>query len=259
LEDKTPITVASSVGTILFPNNVSGHFWFIPMLLSLYLVAPLLAVFVRNASKSMLTYFLILWILAIVLFPVVDTVAKETLGITRIDFRFEFVSYWVGFFIAGYILKDRVISKRWAVIAVVLWFFLSIFPQINVYLRECSSNPAVNSLCDFLGSYVFSIISHQVVISLLAFLVLRSLGNISSLASSRFGSIVSFVAPLTFGIYLSHMLLVSPVMKKIALGSSESWLVVLFAIPICAILIYLASSGMMYLIRKIRYLRFLAP
>ncbi|MCL2305175.1 MAG: acyltransferase family protein [Planctomycetaceae bacterium] len=257
LADETPITLTSSVGAIL-SHNINGHFWFMYMLISLYLVAPFLSVFVRHASKYMLSVFLILCFFAVVLFPVINHFAKEALEISKINFQFEFVSRWVGFFIAGYVLKDCLISKRQTAIAFVLWFCLSIAKPVNVYLGT-SSHPTLVSLCDFLGNYVFSIVSHQVVLSLLAFLVLRSLGDLPSLPSSRLGRMISGIAPLTFGIYLSHMLIVTPVMKKLALGSCESWAVVLFAVPILTLLIYLVTAVMVSLIRRIRYLRFLAP
>ena len=259
LEDGTPITLISTIGTILVPQNANGHFWFIPMLLSLYLVTPFLSVFVRNASKNMLTFFLVLWFLAVVIFPVTNNVAKDMLGIARIDFRFEFVSHWLGFFIAGYALKDFVLSKRWATVAIFSWFFLAIATPVNVYLREFSSAPTSTSFYNFWENYILSITSHQIVISLLAFLIMRSLGDIASLSYSRFGHIVSAVAPLTFGIYLIHMLFVTPITRILALGSDASWLAVLFAIPILTILIYLTSGGMIYLIRKVPYLRLLAP
>ena len=258
LQDETLITWLSSVGAIL-SRNISGHFWFMYLLISLYLAAPFLAVFVRNASKNTLFVFFALWLFAVVFYPVVNNVAKETWGIEKIDFRFEFISYWVGFFIAGYILKGYTISKRQIAIAVILWFFLSLANPVNAYLQAVSSEHTVVSICSFLGTYVFSITSHQSVVSLLAFLVLRSLGEISSFAASRFGQMISFIAPLTFGVYLSHMLFVLPVMRVAALESDTSWLVILCGIPILTILIYAASGGMIYLIRKVRYLKFLAP
>ena len=261
LADGTSITLSSSVGAIL-SGNVSTHLWFMYIIMALYLVAPFLAVFVHNASKNMLFIFLVLWLFSAVVFPVINDVAKGMLdieNIANVHFRFELVPACVGLFIAGYVLSKYPLSKRQMAITFTLWFFFSVAKPINVYLRTTSSDSTVVSLCNFLGSYVFSIVSHRVVLALPAFMFLRSLGDIPSLAYSRFSRIISAIVPLSFGIYLSHYLLVRPGMLALNLWTCESWLVVLFAVPILTILFYLATGGMVYLIRTIRHLRFLVP
>ena len=260
LKDGTPITLVSSMGAIL-SGGVSGHFWFMYMLISLYMVAPFLSVFVRNAPRTMLTGFLILWFVAIVIFPVANKIAQEALGITGIsdNFRFELVSLWVGFFVAGYVLQDVLISKRWSLIALVVWFCLSIATPVNAYLIRVYPDSPTVFLSIFLGKYIFPLVSCQATLSLIAFLALRSLGDLPSFSSSRFGRIVTATAPLTFGIYLSHHLLLTPVMEILKLGSCESWLIVLCAIPALTAFFYFATAGGIYLLRQCRYLKFLAP
>jgi hypothetical protein len=99
--------------------------------------------------------------------------------------------------------------------------------------------------------------------ALFAFFVLRSLGNLPSLQSSRFGQLVIFVAPLTFGIYLCHHLVLVPSMeildKLIGLGSTGSWLLVLCVIPALTVLFFTAAAIGVYVLRRIKYLKFLAP
>jgi len=259
-KDGTPITLFSSVGAFA-SGGISGHFWFMYMLISLYLVAPFLSAFVRNASKNMLTCFVVLWFFAIVIFPVVNRIARETLGITGIaeDCRIDSFPYWVGFFIAGYVLKDVLISKRWAVVALVLWFCFALTSPVNSYLVRGYSDSSVPFLLVFAGQYIIPIISHQVTLTLIAFLALRSLGDSPSLASSWFGRKVIIVAPLTFGIYLCHHLFVVPTMgildKMIGIGSTESWLLALCAIPALSILFFAAAAVLIYLIRQSRYLK----
>ena len=259
-KDGTPITFVSSIGAIL-SGGVSGHFWFMYMLISLYLVASFLSVFVRNAPKSMLAGFLILWFVAIVLFPVINSAAKEIFDIPRIDenFRFELVTRWVGFFVAGYVLKDVLISTRWALVALVAWFCLSLVWPVHGYLLRTYPDSSMSFLFVFSGNYIIPLVSCQATLALIAFLALRSLGDLPSLAASWFGKMVIFTAPLTFGIYLSHHLLLTPTMKILNLGGCDSWVMVLCAIPTLTVLFYFATAAGIYLIRRSRYLKFLAP
>ena len=261
LKDGTPITLVSSIGAVL-SGGVSGHFWFLYMLVSLYLVAPFLSVLVRNAPKNMLTGFLVLWVIGVVIFPVVNNVVQETFGVTGIaeDFQFELVSLWVGFFVAGYVLKDVLIPTRWAFIVLGVGLCLSIAGPVNAYLLRISpDSPSTSFLLTFLGKGIFPIVSHKVILSVVAFLVLRSLGNLPSFASVRLGRLISHIAPLTFGIYLCHHLVLTPVMGKLTLGTCNSWMLVLCAIPALTLIFFFAAAVGVYVIRRIKYLKFLAP
>jgi len=259
-KDGTAITLTSSIGAFL-SGGISGHFWFMYMLISLYLVTPFLSVFVRNAPKSMLFSFLILWFIALVLFPLFQKTVKETLGIAEIaeDFRFELVTLWVGFFVAGYVLKDVLISRRWALAALIAGLCLSIAGPVNAYLIRVYPDSPLLFLFIFLGKYILPIFTNQIVLTLTAFLVLRSLSELPLLHSPWFGRTVTATAPLTFGIYLSHHLLLTPTMGKLNMGECDSWLLVLCAIPALSLFFYFATAGGMYVLRRSGYLKFLSP
>lgn len=48
-------------------SGVTGyHLWFVPVILALYLLVPILRVMVQNASQQLLSYFLVLWYLTLV-------------------------------------------------------------------------------------------------------------------------------------------------------------------------------------------------
>jgi hypothetical protein len=179
------------------------------------------------------------------------------------DFRFELVSYWVGFFVAGYVLKDVLLSKRWAMLALVAWLGLSSVSPLNAYLQNVYAGSSVSFFFVFMAKYVFSIVSHQATLSLIAFFALRSLGDLPSFSSSRFGRLVINIAPLTFGIYLCHHLFLVPSMqildKILGLGSCKSGLIVFCAVPTLVAVFYFAAAVLIYLIRRSRYLKFLAP
>ena len=262
LNDGTPITLFNAVGALL-SGNVSGHFWFMYLLISLYMIAPFLSVFVRHASKNMLTCFLVIWFCATVIFPFCNNIAKTTLGITDIyfhSFQFAFGFHWIGLFVAGYFLKDCLIPKWWAVIGIGILFYLGMAVPINMYLLKVYPDSSLTFPLVCMQKYLFPIISHQATLSLIAFLALRSLGDIPSLESSRLGRMVIHTAPLTFGIYLCHHIILIPTMgvldKILGLGSCESWIVVLCAVPTLTVFFYFTAAGLVYLIRQNQYLKF---
>jgi len=215
----------------------------------------------------MLVGFLMLWFFAAVIFPVINRAACETLDIAKLanfhPFEGGTISYSFGFFVAGYVLKEIAILKRWLVIAIVFWMCLVLTP-VNTYLRMTYPDSSMFFLFVFIGKYITPIVAHPATLAVIAFLALRSLGDSPSVSSSWFGRLVISLAPLTFGIFLCHHLFLVPTMgildKTIGLGSTKSWLLVLCAIPVLTVLIYSAAAVLIYLIRRSRYLKpVLAP
>jgi len=260
LRDGTPITLTSSLGAIL-SGNIVGGFWFLYMLISLYLAAPFLSILVRNAPKSTMMWFLILWWFAIAVFPVLDSIAQESLDIEGITvyFQFHLVAHWVGLFVAGYVLKDVLISKRWALIALAVWFCLSLMRPVSTHVCYNYPDSSITLCLIFMDKYIFPIVLCHAVLPLMVFLAFRSLCDHPSVVSSRLGRIIISFAPLTFGIYLCHHLVFQPVMRKLALGSCDSLLLVLWAIPALSLLFFVVTAGVVYGMRRSRYLKFLVP
>ncbi|EEM02980.1 hypothetical protein bmyco0002_46410 [Bacillus pseudomycoides] len=89
-------------------NQIGGHLWFLYMIVGIYLIAPLLKVFVKNAKKSYIQYFLILWLYASVILNLMQYYYP-------INFNIElyFVTNYVGYFLLGYYLSHYEITKKW--------------------------------------------------------------------------------------------------------------------------------------------------
>jgi surface polysaccharide O-acyltransferase-like enzyme len=79
------------------------HFWFIYMLIGLYLVTPLLRVFVAHADRRLLRYFLVLWLVGTAVVPLLSLFVDYSLN----NNVFLLTGY-VGYFLLGlYLLKVR--------------------------------------------------------------------------------------------------------------------------------------------------------
>ena len=93
------------------------------MIVGIYLITPLLKVFVKNAKKE-IEYFLILWLYASVVVNLVKYYYP-------INFNIElfYVTNYVGYFLLGYYLSNFDISKKWRNISYIGGFvgFISTF------------------------------------------------------------------------------------------------------------------------------------
>jgi len=280
-QDGSPITFANSIWAIL-TCNITGHFWFIYLILTMYLLAPFISACIRNISKNTLSGVMMLWLITFIILPTFTIVpaggylSATTLQMTTsadiaaiakspLQFIFDwliFFIFWIGFFVMGYVLKNTVIPTHWALIAIGIWFCLSVSIPINGYLlRNAAPDSAMALFCDFMRSYILPIIASRVILALLAILILRSLGNVPADSPALFSRFILAAAPLTFGVFYCHHLFLIPVMESGSyLGTSESWLFVLCVIPALALFFHVVSGTFVYLVQRSKRLRpFLAP
>lgn len=104
-------TLGSAIREIL-AGPVFAHFWFFYVLITLYLLTPLLRVFVRAAHPTEKHYLVVLWLVAGSLVPMLKPWLHLTVGFTQ---ALEGLGY-VGYFVLGYELRwlipDRTLTQR---------------------------------------------------------------------------------------------------------------------------------------------------
>lgn len=178
------------------------HLWFMYALIPLYIVSPFLKKLVDGLGNSLVAYLLGLWGFFSFLLPTVAAFLPASLGpIATLDQRYNvaFVAGYAGYFVAGYYLMrmKRSFSVWWpalvagaAVVCIALgtWWKTAALGQYSELFKT------------YTGVFV-------VVLSCSLFLVAkealrrRRLGRVT-------GGTVRLLAPLAFGVYLVHNLLV---------------------------------------------------
>lgn len=216
------------------------HLWFFYALIGLYLITPILRVFVSKAKDSELLYFIALWFLAQPILLLVE-------GYTPIRNGFDlfYAGGYVGYFLLGHYLgrlqnHPRLLWGAWAAFAVGLLatfavFYLDIPPIDNeLILRDY---PSLNI----------------VVMSLGAFLLLKAAGE---RAPARLGNLSTISRPVIFGIYLIHpMLLRWAADERMALGFDPFAVNALIMTPIVALLAFAVCWLLVHLAVKVPILR----
>lgn len=128
---KNQITVESVLFAI-----ISGpyHLWFIPMMIGIYLIIPLLRLWVTKANKKLVEYFLILGLIFTVIIPGIKTLLSYTTPeyleiINAIDgLYFHYSSGYVIYFVLGWYLHTFEIKNKHIIyITGILGLILSIF------------------------------------------------------------------------------------------------------------------------------------
>lgn len=100
------------VRTILGCVYSSDHFWFLFMIMGLYAIVPFLRTWVHHASRKELDYFVILFVVFQILRETITALTDKTLLLEILDMvKIIELSYYLGYFVLGYILCTHGVSR----------------------------------------------------------------------------------------------------------------------------------------------------
>lgn len=222
------------------------HLWFLPMLVGIYMLLPVLRSWVSGAQKKNLQYFLVLFFVMQICRSTLLALAvgrKEWTYLLNIP-EIEMVCSYIGYFILGYYIMHIGIEKRWhkwiygggiagAVLDVALSTVLSIRanePRAEIY--DCYS------------LFTFSII----VAIFLFFTTVVS----QKTFSERTEKIVGEISASTMGIYIMHVGLLELLQNYFAACSAK---MVVWIIPLLACFCFAVCGIVSALFRRIPLLR----
>jgi len=189
------------------------YLWFILMITGCYLVAPFLRFFSNDIILS--RYFLGLWFVWTIIIPTIkDIINKPSLELLHTSFttwtdrwRYGFVHEFVGYFAAGYYIYKHVniqsFKKRLCIYIIgilncIILVSLTVYSEnkSRKYSRQYRDNMSI-----FIAIYT----------SILFIFFKHEIGKINF--SERAIKIITKISSLTFGMYLSHMVIKNIILK----------------------------------------------
>lgn len=178
---------------LMYHRPVLVAYWFIYPLITLYLLSPLLKAMVSRVDDGMLTYLLVLWLIMNIILPEVVSSTPHEIGVYFDAYPNGRVimSQSIGYFILGYRVtrgKHRRISP-WLNSLLII-----ILMGINIAISFISMDKQYRYL------NILSVINIPI-IAILIYLALRAL---EPHYPRWFARVIEAVAPLTYGIYLMH-------------------------------------------------------
>jgi len=222
----------------------SYHLWFLPMLISIYMLLPVLRVWIRNAEKKLIEYFLVLFI--------VFKIGRETLWILQKtdvvrflvdlfdDSELMMACSYIGYFVLGYYIVHIGIPKKWHKL-----IYAAVIPAavLNIVLDNYMSlkvNQPSGLIYDSFGMFTFVI----VVALFLFFTEVMSKIRYSDFA----GKLICEVSKATFGIYVLHIGWID-VLEEVGFHSMTVPIGV--GIPLLAVVVFVICYVCAALLRRI--------
>jgi len=204
------------------------HLWYIPMIIGLYMLLPILKRWVDNAPKKEIQYFLVIFLI----FKVGKTTllsleTSEIISFVSGIFVVEELLGYIGYFILGYYVAHYGIEAKWH-----KWAYLGGVAGVcaNIILsgyKSLQTGTPDGVIFDSFGFFTF-----LVVLALLVFFTQR----VSLLQLSERGAgIVKEISLDTLGIYLMHLICLEFLQGK---GIHSTMLPPIIGVPLIAVVCF---------------------
>ncbi len=217
-------------------GELDSHFWYVYMLVGLFLVAPIFKAWVTNVSANEIRLYLIIWF-AVLLYmsPLFDE--------SRIVFELKTIYNFSGYLVLGYYLSHHIHSpiKKQKITGFILFIVGVLFTIIGTSIMSEEMNNFADTLYNYLSLNI-------VVASIGIFIWLKHF----TISNRFFKNVISSVAKYSYGIYLSHTIVMFWLRDKWHWETCHP----LIYIPCSAAICFLVSWGGMLVLSKIPYSKY---
>ncbi len=219
-----------------------AHLWYLYLLMGLYAITPIMRVLVKHLSRSLFSYLLILWFAGTVSTPFIHT-------FTTFNFNpvmFVFID-WIGYFLLGIYLLNANFSRKTAVTAASLGLLGTIIGAWVV------TGIAGQQYTDYFHNYVSAT---TIIGSAAIFFLLLSTKPTRLQSNNKVNRIMSWISQNTLGIYLIHIIVLVALTNRIfGIFLNTLTYIPLIDVPIYTILVFVISAALVFVLKKIPYIK----
>jgi surface polysaccharide O-acyltransferase-like enzyme len=231
------LTVNSVVEGIL--QGPYFHFWFLYMIIGLYLITPLLRLFVDHAELRVLKYIIVLWFVGVAINPLIGLVVGY-----EIDTNVFVIAGWVGYFLLGFYLQKERLRSMFLYTIMLLGYLWTIFGTWIV--THNVGGETSYFFYDFLTANV--ILTSAALFQLL--LSVKPEGFTKRFP--RGGKLVSLISQYTLPIYLFHVMVLESLERGyFGFKLSVTTLNPFVEIPLITVVTLFISVGVIFLLKRV--------
>jgi len=231
------------------------HIWFIGVILGLYIVTPIIRIYVKNAEKGNILYFLLVWFIFTSIIPVIAIFTP----IKEIYTKAEFATGFTGCYILGYFLSKQYFKRelmKYFIILFLLGYLLTIF------LSYLSASKIIFGDGEHYLYFYDYLTPNVIMMALSLFILLKGI-NYKKYFDNR-ERLVKFIVNLSsssFGVYLVQVLFIGLLDSGFfGLAPPINGLFdPIIEIPMNFIIVTFLSFLTVNLLKKIPVVRFIVP
>lgn len=218
----------------------SYHLWYLPMIIGIYMLSPILYELVHKIEKQLLEYFLILFVVFQILRTTGMALTTSGFFINQLDhWEISMVCSYIGYFILGYYLATYGVSDK---ISRILKIGILPAAVFNVAFSTWQSVRLGEARGEIYDSFCIGTFW----ISVALFVWVKEKAGTGE--KTRTGGILAELSKDTLGVYLMHVgILETLFIKEIGTNIMPVWL----TIPVLALAVFGMSAVLSALLRRI--------
>ncbi len=228
-------------GQFVWEGLVGGpyiHFWFFYMLIGLYLVTPLVRIFVAHADQRLMKYFFALWLIGVSVVPLLNLLMTHDL-----NSNVFLITGYIGYFLLGLYLLNVNVNRKLLLVAT---FSGIAWTALGTYWITA----AIGGNKQF---FFYDYFSFGVVLSSVALFLLLSQTNYGKIKNRfpKLDRLIHYISINTLAIYLFHFMVLETLENgylgfRISLATInpiiEIPLLTLVTLVICLLILYPLSK-----------------
>jgi surface polysaccharide O-acyltransferase-like enzyme len=221
-------------------QGTAPHLWYVYMIIGLYLFIPVIQPWVSKASNIAILFFLAVWFITLLFHQQTWLNANSPL-----DLRY-FTGY-AGYLVFGYFISERLVISKAILYSAILLFVTGVALTLaGTYIYTHDQGTFSHAFYEYL---TFNVLFAAIGI----FIIIKNKQTTSN--SDALSKVRTIVSRYGYGIYLSHLLVIS-VLSHFKID--YSLIAPLIGIPLTTLICLLISALMVYIINKLPYGKYIS-
>ncbi|GMO56679.1 MAG: acyltransferase family protein [Treponemataceae bacterium] len=229
-------------------GNSWFHLWFLYMIIGLYILTPVIKIFVSNCKKIYLEYLLLVFFIfgaGVPFYNFVNSLKGIPLLPSKINISLPELSGYVGYYIAGYYFANYKMPKKAEYILYALGVLSAVFTIWGTSFISVKTNNLNQTL-------LLPITPHIMLETFAVFVFFKNIFHKIALPVF-FNKIITNMGKCSFGIYLIHVFMITFVNSFFGI----CWYTFnpIISVPIICVLVFLLSYLVTFIISKVPILK----
>lgn len=242
LVQNIPFTAGVIIQGVL--NGPYTQMWYLYVLVGLYLLTPMLRIFIANANQTLVKYFVLLWITGVAVLPVFSLFSHFELNVNVFV-----ITGYVGFFVLGTYLSTLEVSRSKLSIFFILGVILT---AVGTYVLAATVG---GTEMYFFQQYFSPTVILASVMMFLLLLTVKPPSLQQEKSPSKIHKLIKVISENTFGIFFVHVMVIETIQRGyLGFAINRNILDPMIEVPLLAAIVFFVSLGIILLLRKMPYL-----
>lgn len=243
LVQNIPFSAAAIAQGIL--NGAYTQMWYLYVLVGLYLLTPIMRIFISHADEGMIKYFILIWIVGVAILPFFGL-----FSVFKLNSNVFSLTGYVGFFVLGSYLSTVHAQRRTLAVFLVLGIALT---ALGTYALAATTG---GTEMYFFQQYFSPTV---ILASVAAFLLLMTIKPPALKVDgspTKINKLIKIISVNTLGIFFIHVMIIESIEQGyFGFSLKRTILDPIIEVPLLTVLVLFLSLAIIVLLKKVPYLK----